>query len=169
MQKDTRAEGAKLRPGFLREMKRGEEAAVDALLHTAFGRKTEAQLIAQLRKSGAIAGESVLPLGRGVAGYFALSMMVKPKGWLCLAPVAIAPEWQGQGFGRRMLGMLSGWAGASSATIVVLGDPAYYERCGFSQARAARLSSPYPIAHTLLMAPGQDIPEAELVYPRAFG
>ena len=35
-----------------------------------------------------------------IVGYFALSWMAKPKGWLCLAPVAVQPEMQGRGIGK---------------------------------------------------------------------
>lgn len=155
-------------PEFSREMRRGEEDAVTDLLRQAFGGDTEARLVAALRKSGAVAGEVVLPYQGDVVGYYALSQMRAPKGWLCLAPVAIHPEWQGRGHGRRMIGMLTEWARLSGTKVVVLGQVAFYERAGFSAARAARLTSPYPIADTLLAGPGTDVPEETLVYPVAF-
>ncbi|MGY3437772.1 MULTISPECIES: GNAT family N-acetyltransferase [unclassified Marinovum] len=156
-------------PGFLRAMKRGEEPAVDALLRAAFGGEDEVRLVAKLRKAGAIAGESVLPGPEGPVGYFALSSMVAPKGWLCLAPVAVDPAWQGKGYGRRMVRMLVGWAGAAQQTVVVLGDPAFYTACGFSQPRAASLTSPYPVEQTSILRPGSDVPSDTLTYPPAFG
>jgi len=121
-----------------------------------------------LRRSGAIAGEVVLPYQGGVVGYYAVSQMRAPQGWLCLAPVAIDPEWQGSGHGRRMLGMLTEWARMSQTFVVVLGAPEFYARAGFDRARAARLTSPYPITHTLLAGPGADVPEETLIYPKAF-
>lgn len=159
-------------PGFLRAMKRGEEPLVDALLRAAFAGEDEVRLVAKLRKAGVMAGESVLPGPEGSAGpvgYFALSQMRQPTGWLCLAPVAIHPDWQGRGHGRRMLRMLAGWAEAAGQTIVVLGAPDFYESCGFSRTRAAALTSPYPLDHTLLLAPGGGVPRETLVYPAAFG
>ena len=53
-------------------------------------------------------------------------------------------------------------------TTVVLGKPSFYARCGFSSARAARLTSPYPIDHTLIARPGDDTPDESLLYPAAF-
>ncbi len=159
-------------PGFLRALRPGEEPAVEALLRAAFGGEEEVRLVAQLRKTGAMAGESVLPGpegGDGPVGYFALSQMRQPNTWLCLAPVAIHPDWQGRGHGRRMLRMLAGWAAAAGQRVVVLGEPGFYEGCGFSRARASALSSPYPIEHTLILAHGDDRPQATLVYPAAFG
>ena len=155
--------------GFVREMQRGEEPAVEALLTRAFDGSEEARLVEALRRAGAMAGEMVVPGEDGPVGYYALSWMEAPKGWLCLAPVAVDPARQGQGIGRRMIGQLSEWARLSQQVIVVLGDVPFYERAGFSQARAARLNSPYPVEHTLLAGPGEDVPEARLIYPRAFG
>ncbi|KIC35538.1 GNAT family N-acetyltransferase [Leisingera sp. ANG-M7] len=53
-------------------------------------------------------------------------------------------------------------------TIVVLGKPSFYGRYGFSLERARKLKSPYPLEYTLILRRGDDVPEAELVYPRAF-
>ncbi len=153
---------------FSREMRRGEEPAVAALLQRAFGGQAEARLVDKLRRAGDIAGETVLPSDDEIVGYYALSVMRSPKRWLCLAPVAIEPDWQGQGHGRRMIGLVSEWARLSGCYVVVLGEPAFYARAGFSLARAAKLSSPYPITNTLLAGPGTDVPEQTLIYPKAF-
>ncbi len=154
---------------FLREMRPGEEAQVDALLRAAFGQADEAKLVKALRKSGRIAGECVVPGDDGLDGYFALSSMRAPEGWLALAPVAVAPEKQRRGIGRRMTGFLTAWAVAAGQTVVVLGEPGFYERAGFSVARARKLTSPFPVDHTAIARPGDDVPEATLVYPDAFG
>lgn len=53
-------------------------------------------------------------------------------------------------------------------TIVVLGKPSFYSRYGFSLERAQKLNSPYPLKYTLILRHGGDVPEAELIYPRAF-
>lgn len=156
-------------PDFLREMRRGEEPAVDALLRAAFNGAEEAELVKALRRSGDMAGEQVMAADGDIVAYLALSRMVAPKGWLCLAPVAVHPDWQGRRIGRRMVGLITEWARISGTTVVVLGQVPFYERAGFSAARAAQLTSPYPIEHTLLAGPGTDAPKATLTYPRAFG
>ncbi|UXX82625.1 GNAT family N-acetyltransferase [Roseovarius pelagicus] len=155
-------------PEFSREMRRGEEDAVAELLTLAFDGDAEARLVAALRKSGAMAGEVVLPYQGGIVGYYALSQMREPTGWLCLAPVAIHPDWQGRGHGRRMIGMLTEWARLSKTSVVVLGQVPFYECAGFSAARARELVSPYPVEHTLLAGAGEDIPHGNLIYPLAF-
>jgi len=155
------------RPDFMRELKRGEEDEVFALLTAAFGQKDEAKLVDDLRKTRAIAGEMVLPSSEGIVGYAALSTMVSPKGWLCLAPVAIRPDLQRHGHGRRLVGMISQWSVVSGNSLVVLGDPAFYTRCGFAPIPAG-FTSPYPQDHTLIAGPTKTKTPA-LIYPKAFG
>lgn len=155
-------------PDHAREMRKGEEDAVDALLKAAFPTADEAKLVRALRKSGDIAGETVLPMGDRIVGYYALSKMIAPKKWLCLAPVAVAPDLQGRRFGTRMMGMLSEWARLSKSTLVVLGDVPFYEHAGFSGKRAQNLTSPYPLSHTMLAGDGDKAPTETLIYPKAF-
>ena len=156
-------------PGFCRPMAAGEEGQVAAVLEAAFGQPDEARLVEMLRRDRVIAGEMVMPLGDEIVGYYALSQMRAPKGWLCLAPVAVAPAHQGKGYGLRMMGQLTAWASAAQLTVVVLGEARLYEKAGFSAARAARLTSPYPVEHTLLAGPGEDAPQVTLSYPKTFG
>ena len=144
------------------------DGAVDALLRLAFDGRAEALLVSKLRRAGVMAGEMVLPCQDKIVGYYALSQFIKPKGWLCLAPVAIHPDWQRQHHGQRMIGMLSEWARITGSYVVVLGQPEFYARGGFSLERAAKLSTPYPITQTLLAGPGADVPQETLIYPKAF-
>lgn len=155
-------------PQFARDMKQGEEPQIDALLRAAFDTPAETKLVEKLRKSRVIAGEQVMPMGDRIVGYYALSYMIKPKGWLCLAPVAIAPDVQRRGYGKRMIGMLSEWSRLAGAPVVVLGNPVFFAAAGFSLAAAAKLTGPYPIAHTLISGVQTAPAPQALVYPAAF-
>ena len=168
---------------------------VDALLRAAFGGPAEAELVRRLRADGDLFGEHVLvevaPArfgswkgeGRPIGAYAALARMRAPEGWCALAPLAVHPDWQGAvggdppqplHLGSRLASVM-GFLGRFDRdrperprAVVVLGSVPFYERAGFSAARARNLRSPYPIEHTLLAAPGDDAPEATLVYPPAF-
>lgn len=154
-------------PSFARDIKRGEEPIVDELINAAFGGTAEVGLVHKLRKAGQIAGEQVMPMGDRIVGYYALSYMIKPKGWLCLAPVAIAPDVQGRGYGKRMMGMLTEWARLTGTPIVVLGPMGFYTKTGFSNDAALKLQSPY-LAANLAVAGVTGTPEQQLVYSSAF-
>jgi putative acetyltransferase len=156
-------------PGFIRPASSNDIPAIDALLKAAFGGYEEVALVHALRRDGAIRGEQVIPLGDGIIGYYALSAMKAPAGWLCVAPVAIAPDWQGRGHGRRLLSQLSAWADQTQTIIAVLGEPAFYAKAGFVASAAAALTSPFPIDHTSLAGAGAKVPQQNLSYPAAFG
>jgi putative acetyltransferase len=178
-------------PDFVRGMRAGEEDAVDTLLRAAFPGPEEAGLVRALRRDGAMLSEAVVPWRDRIGAYAAISRMVAPQGWACLAPVAVQPEWQRGAlwktsidrgpkedwqFGTRLVSALTmqfveTWPRLPNGyptTLVVLGEPAFYERCGFSRARAARLTSPYPLSHMMIARRGDDVPEETLVYPSAF-
>ncbi len=157
-----------LSPDFVRPLASGEEDEVDLLLRAAFPTGGQAALVRALRKSGAMAGEMVLPASGALAGYAGLSAMVAPKGWLCLGPVAILPDHQGRRWGKRLVGMVTEWASQSGATLLVTGPAPFFEKMGFSQARAARLTGCLPSGATLLIGPGNTVPAAALTYPAAF-
>jgi len=154
---------------FSREMHRGEEPAVAALLARAYGTDHEARRVEALRRAGCLAGEVVLPAGDRIVGYYALSTLSAPKGWLILAPVAIDPDWQGQRHGRRMIGMLAEWARLSAHYVVASGPAAFLEGAGFSTERAANLSPQSLLTQTCLAGPGVDVPEQTVILPPAFG
>ena len=79
--------------------------------------------------------------------------MTAPFRALGLGPVAVFPEWRGQGMAAGLiengLGLAAeaGWDAA-----FVLGDPAYYRRFGFDAARAEGFQSPYAGPHFMVRA-----------------
>ncbi|MEM7189844.1 MAG: N-acetyltransferase [Pseudomonadota bacterium] len=169
-------------PDSTHAMRPDQADEVDALLRAAFGKPDEAELVKRLRADGDLLVELVKPWDGCVAGYAALSRMRAPIGWACLAPVAVLPRLQrgaiappDAGFGphnigTRLVGEIAASAGTSDElrTIVVLGDTGFYSRAGFSHERVQRLSSPYGTEHTLIARPGEDVPEEELIYAKAF-
>lgn len=181
-------------PDFARDLRPGEEAEVDALLHAAFPGPEEAALVRRLRAEGDMVQEMVLPWqGRigayaGSAGWprrrtgsvwrrlpFAVwrtgrtahrqrrmasaTPIVSDHGWFS----RIAAGFSGPDLHDCLTktGMLDG---DQPIPLVVLGKPSLYARAGFSLSRAVRLTSPYPVAFTLVLRPGDDLPEAGLIY-----
>ncbi|WP_299194558.1 GNAT family N-acetyltransferase [uncultured Litoreibacter sp.] len=156
-------------PSFTREAREDDHAAIDRLLEAAFGASAEVQLLHDLRAEKAIYREVIMPWGEEAAGYLAVSRFVEPEGWLCLAPVAVHPDWQGQGRGHFMVkGIVDELTKGLGRTMIVVGDGKFYRRCGFLATRAARLTSPFGTENTLLAAPEMTVPVERLVYPKAF-
>lgn len=155
-------------PDFMRPARSTDHAAIDDLLRAAFAGPQEAGLVRDLRKSGDMALEMVMQWPDGLVGYLALSRLKSPEGWLALAPVAVAPHWQGKRLGTRMVTGVLRLMAIKAATTVVLGRPSFYARAGFSQERAAGLTTPYPPENILIARPGMDVPTETLIYPAAF-
>lgn len=143
-----------------------ERGLIRELLLRAFPAQDEADLVETLRREDRMALELITPRDGEVVAYVALCRMVAPDGWLCLAPLAVDPAMQGQGLGSHLVRRALDWA--AGRIVVVLGDPDYYGRFGFSGARAARLTSMYPITHTMIAGGGAGVPEGALIYPAAF-
>ncbi|WP_238987457.1 GNAT family N-acetyltransferase [Roseovarius dicentrarchi] len=146
-------------PEFSRDLHRGEEGAVGDLLNRAYGGGAEAKTVDGLRRAGVIAGEVVLPCQGGIVGYYALSRMRAPGGALCVGPVAIDPDWQRAGHGRRMIGLLAEWARLSGTCVLAEGCEAFFARAGF---RASGVDGLW------LAGPARDLSGVELLFPKAF-
>lgn len=171
------------------EMRPTDADEVEALLKAAFPGPEEAALVRALRADGAMVMEHVMRVKDRIGAYAGISRMIAPEGWFALAPVAVLPEWQngalaqdrpylrlGTRIVRQMTSLFiehpgilrKGLGIASTPTLVVLGKPSFYARCGFSQPRAARFGGPYPQDHTLIARSGDDSPVGTLIYPPAF-
>jgi putative acetyltransferase len=80
----------------------------------------------------------------------------------------VAPEQTGRGYGTSLVKEVRRLCLAEGRTLVVLGDPEFYRRAGFYSERAAGLVTPQDRGVVLIARPGEDVPEARLVWPDAF-
>jgi putative acetyltransferase len=118
-------------PDSFRTARPEDFEAIDAVLRAAFGGGAEVKLVRGLRAQGLIESEVVMPWGGGVVAHLALSRLVLPEGWLALAPVAVAPQWQGKGLGKRLLAGVMKLAAIKGQRVVVVGRPGFYAPLGF--------------------------------------
>lgn len=129
---------------------------LDAVLEVerrAFGRDSEANLVGDLLVDASAAPRlSLLAIEHGRPVAHVLFTAVNVVGAepsvraSILAPLAVVPEVQGHGCGRRLVenGLLR--LGDSGVQMVfVLGDPSYYARFGFTSAGRRGLEAPFPI------------------------
>lgn len=88
---------------MLRTERPGDMLPVYELLSAAFGRSDEAELVNRLRECGAavvtmVEEEEYEFMGHLMLSPITINGMEGP--WLGLAPVAVHPDWQGQGLAR---------------------------------------------------------------------
>ena len=99
-------------------------------------RQTEHLIVEALRDSGALEVSLVAVSEGRAVGHIAFSRVRvgdSESGWFLLGPVAVLPSIQGQGVGSALLqsGLAELRAKGASGCVLV-GDPGYYGRFGFS-------------------------------------
>ena len=113
--------------------------------------------MAQLRKDGDAVISLIAVEGGNVVGHVMFSRMSAPFRALGLAPVSVDPHWRNQGIAARLIeeglkqAKATGWEG-----IFVVGDPAYYQRFGFSANAAEGFESPYAGPYLMVLALNED-------------
>lgn len=152
-----------------------DRPAIAAVIEAAFGRVDEARLTEALRADEDAMFELVALEGEAVVGHILFSRLWADRDELyaALAPLAVDPGRQRTGVGSRLVR-----AGLESARqfgahgVLVLGDPAYYGRFGFTAATAAEVRAPYagrPAFQALALEDGAFEGPITVAYPDAFG
>ena len=154
-----------------------DAAAIRAVHEAAFPTPLEADLVEALVREGDAIVSLVAVRQGELVGHVLLSRMAvtgdgRALRALGLAPVGILPGFQGAGVGGALIEAAVAVARASGEELVfLLGEPAYYERFGFSAATAAPFASPYagPYFMALALQPGFVSPASgSAAYARAF-
>jgi putative acetyltransferase len=145
------------------------------LLETSFPGFGEALLVDRLRSDGDIDLALVAEDQGVVVGYIAFSrLMIETEGEepfraAALAPLAVYPEYQQQGVATRLVREGHACLAAMGITLsVVVGEPSYYGRFGYTNRRAALFESDYQSAFLMALSFGAAPWEGRLVYPKAF-
>ncbi|WP_413112957.1 GNAT family N-acetyltransferase [Thaumasiovibrio sp. DFM-14] len=129
---------------------------VDALLKEAFPSEAEANLVMALRENGKRTLSFVACDDEGaVIGYILFSPLQvdgEESNWQGLAPLAVSPEYQGQGVASAL--MRESFASLSELgypVVAVLGDPKHYRSMGFETASAHGFSCRWPVPDDCFM------------------
>jgi putative acetyltransferase len=126
-----------------------ELRAIRAVNEAAFGEAEEADLVDKLRSDGSALVSLVAEWESAIVGHVLFSRM-----WIdatpglvpaeALATVAVVPEHQRSGIGRRLIEQgLELLRARGERIVIVLGYPNYYPRFGFSTEKATLLEAPF--------------------------
>lgn len=140
------------------------------------GRTEEAELVDALRVDGELLVSLVATEGGEVVGHVAFSRLTVltaagPVGGVALAPVGVRPDHQGRGIGSGLIRAgLARLAEQQEQVVLVVGNPAYYSRFGFSSAAGKRYPSRHSGAHfmALFLCDPAAAPIGPVTYPDAF-
>lgn len=102
--------------------------------------QTEGAIVDALRKAGALSPSLVAEQGGSIIGHVGFSPVMidgEDIGWYGLGPVSVSPGHQRGGVGSALVKEgLQGLTDRGAQGCVVLGDPEYYGRFGFTSAHA---------------------------------
>ncbi|MGH6946162.1 MAG: GNAT family N-acetyltransferase [Kiloniellales bacterium] len=163
---------------LLREERPGDLAAVAVAITAAFGRPDETKLVAGLATDGDVVASLVAEIDDIIVGHVLFSRLpiehrLGRLAALSLAPLAVVPQHQRQGIGSALVRTgLARCRERGEAAVVVLGEPSYYGRFGFSAEAAQRLAAPFSGSAfmALELVPGSlAIDQGRVRYPAAFG
>jgi putative acetyltransferase len=152
--------------------------AVGIVNRLAFGQEDEARLVASLRDEGYVRVSLVAEEEGRVVGHILFSpLAIETQSGtveaLALPPLAVITEWQRRGIGSALVREgLRVCNEAGHRLVIVLGEPEFYGRFGFSADRARPLKSLYsgPAFQALELVPGALAGvEGEVIYPPPFG
>ncbi|MBZ9964000.1 GNAT family N-acetyltransferase [Mesorhizobium sp. BR1-1-2] len=151
-----------------------DREAIRLVEEHAFGQQAEAGLVDALVSGGDAVVELVAEEDGQVVGHILFSRLFVRAGGkdfpaVALAPLAVEPSFHGTGIGGALIRETHiRLRDAGETLAVVLGDPAYYSRFGYSHARAEGFESDYQGEALQALAWG-DAPETgRLVYASAF-
>ncbi|HEX2114063.1 MAG TPA: N-acetyltransferase [Alphaproteobacteria bacterium] len=171
MRKNKSAARAEIRPAVPADI-----AAIRTVERVAFGHDDEARLVDRLREDGDAVVELVATVGGGVVvGHVLFSHLPiwsddKVAHAAALAPLAVLPQHRRAGIGSALVKVgLAACAEQGLVGVVVVGDPGFYGRFGFSSASARYVRAPYAGESfmALELTPGA-LRGGEARYPRAF-
>jgi putative acetyltransferase len=155
----------------------GEEQAISDLIAAAFvdaehSSGAEAMIVRRLRDSGALFVSLVATAHGRLVGQVAFSPVTiggRDLSWFGLGPVAVAPEHQHRGIGTALIHQGLARLRADGANgCVVLGEPGYYSRFGFSTDPQLWLAD-VPAGYFQALRFGGEPARGEVEYHAAFG
>jgi putative acetyltransferase len=151
--------------------------AIRDIIRQAFGQEEESRLVDLLREGGYARLSLVATIDNDVVGHVMfseLSIATDNDAFpaLALAPLAVTPAHQRRGIGSQLVREgLAACEDLGHRIVIVLGDPAFYSRFGFSTQRAERLRSRYSGPHFMaleLVAGALDGVHGDVFYSRPF-
>ncbi|MEQ9812738.1 MAG: N-acetyltransferase [Azospirillaceae bacterium] len=160
----------------IRDEAPADRAVIRQIIEAAFagtphGSGTEGAIVDALRETGTLTVSLVAEADGQIVGHVALSPVTvagEDVGWFGLGPVSVRPERQGQGIGGALVRAgLTRLRAQGARGCVVLGDPGYYRRFGFTHDPALRFAGAPPEYFLRLSFSGTP-PAGEVIYQPAF-
>lgn len=164
-------------PVVVRAERPEDHASIAAVITAAFeghphSQGQEASIVARLRRRHAlVVGLVAVEQDGAVVGHAAFSRVILSRtggGWYALGPLAVRPDRWRRGIGKGLIAAgLTELRVLGASGCVVLGDPGYYGRLGFSTAGGLSFQD-VPSDHLMAVGFTPDPPKGEVAFHSAF-
>ncbi|WP_371379377.1 GNAT family N-acetyltransferase [Thalassotalea aquiviva] len=148
-----------------------EKVIIEAFKNHPHSNQTEHNIVANLRSDNALSVSLVAEINNEVVGHIAFSKVkVNDEfiGWYGLAPVSVLPEYQNQGVGSQLIfSGLDAIRDLNAKGCVLLGEPQYYNRFGFT-AFSGLVFNGVPPEYFLSLVLTGDVPNGNVEFNKAF-
>ena len=138
------AKGAEMRPEMRPEVP-SDKPAIDALMHACFGKGRHLRSVRHLRLCAPYQDLCFVLTWNGklVGSIRYWPILVQGRTQLLLGPLAVDPDYKGQGFGKSLVAhSLESAHQHDFDFILISGEPDYYPRFGFESASSAQFIWP---------------------------
>jgi len=153
------------------DIKSIHEVTVAAFLNAPHTDHTEQFIVKALRESAALSISLVAEDDDRVVGHVALSPVTISDGtpnWYGLGPISVLPKQQGKGIGLQLMNAaIQELKNTKANGCVLLGDPNYYRRFGFTAKQGLMLAGVPPEYFQALVFHG-DLPQGNVSYHESF-
>lgn len=148
-----------------------DNVTVAAFLNAQHTDHTEQFIVKGLRNAGALTISLVAEDGNKIIGHVALSAVTisdGSNGWYGLGPISVMPDEQGKGIGSKLMNIaITELKKLNANGCVLLGDPNYYHRFGFSPVDNLILADVPPEYFQALLLQGS-YPKGNVTYHESF-
>jgi putative acetyltransferase len=160
---------------MIRHARPSDHPAIRDVVAAAFGQPDEANLVERLRAAGDVMFELVEEENGEIVGHILYSRLWADSVnlYAALAPLAVRPDRQKDGVGKRLTAAsLETAKDFGACAVIVLGHPEYYPKFGFTPDAAAKVKAPFsgnPAFMALALEDGALDGPVLIAYPDAFG
>lgn len=149
-----------------------EQVTIAAFDGKWYSDQTEHLVVNRLREAGAMSVSLVTEVDGKVVGHIAFSVVSindEDKGWFGLGPVSVAPEFQKQGVGSKLIREgLSMIKEKGAKGCVLEGDPEYYQRFGFKNHPDLIYENTPDPKYFMALSFYDDVPSGKVEFHKAF-
>lgn len=161
-----------IRPERQSDIQAIEQITIAAFAGKLYSNQTEHLIVNELRKAEALTLSLIAELNEKVVGHIGFSLVTineREINWYGVGPISVAPEFQKQGIGSKLVrDGLNKIKEEGARGCVLEGNPEYYERFGFKNYPELMYEGAPAPEYFMALPFYEDVPEGKVEFHKAF-